>query len=329
MSESPLSRAQRRTREALHAVPPPAEAGPLQPGDLVVLPRTAGFPVEWAVLDRAIAPHRLWLVPADTHPLQGHGDVEIPAGEPGGPLWLRCRFATWVSADPEPEGTQRTGRLAPLWIQEAKDRCGTLARGTRLVSSLADEAEADPEYQDWERQVLEPARFALEERHAETVPVRRERRRPGSSSQLWQGLAAACFLATVGLSVWVIELRQRLDRPAIDLISGEVLFDGPSRSGEVPSQLIDAPQPPALTARIPDQQLESGAVYLLEVRDPAGRSLETSSPFQRVGDDILVNVAFRQPISLTRTYRFLLLRQKGERWVVEDERIIHFATHSR
>lgn len=323
MSESPLARAQRRTREALRAVPPPAETGPLQPGDLVVLPRTAGFPVEWAVLDRALAPRRLWLVPADTHPLRGHGDVEIPAGEPGGPLWLRCRFATWVSADPEPEGAQRTGRLAASWVQEAKDRCGQLARGLRPVSSLADEAEADPEYQDWERQVLEPARFALEERRTEPAPVRR---RPLSNSRLWQGLAAACLVATVGLSVWVVELHRQLDRPVVRVVPHGIIYDGPSRGSE---ERIEVPrlEPPALSVTVPAQQLEPGSVYLLEVRALDGRLLARPQFIAARDDDTLLSIAFR---SQPEACRLRLFRWQDESWTAEDEGIvIHFVDPAR
>lgn len=323
MSESPLARAQRRTREALQIAPPPAGTGPLQPGDLVVLPRTAGFPVEWAVLDRATAPRRLWLVPADTHPIRGHGDIEIPAGEPGGPLWLRCRFATWVSGDPEPEAAQRTGRLALPWIQEAKDRCGQLARGIRSVSSLADEAEADPEYQDWERQVLEPARFALEERPAEAAPVRR---RPRSSVRLWQGLAAACLAATVGLSVWVVQLRQQLDRPVARVVPHGVVYDGPSRGSE---ERTEAPRldPPALSVTVPAQQLEPGSVYVIEVRTLDGRLLARPRFTALRDDDTVLSIAFR---SQPDTCRLRLFRLKNGDWGAEDEGVVvHFVDPAR
>src|SRR5437763_369858 len=121
---------------------------PPEPGDLFVFVETADFPVEWAVLDRQPGDAgRLLAVPADTHPLAGSADVEVSAGEPAGPLSLRCRFGLWLDAarfDP----ARRTGTLAPDAVARALGRRTELETGEVHASPLAYEAEADPEYED-------------------------------------------------------------------------------------------------------------------------------------------------------------------------------------
>ncbi|HEV2845580.1 MAG TPA: hypothetical protein VG477_12085, partial [Thermoanaerobaculia bacterium] len=129
-----------------------------EPGDLFVLPETADFPVEWAVLDHR--PGRLLAVPADTCPLTGSADVEVPRGELGGPLVLRCRYSVWGDAarfDPN----RRTGTLDAVAVDRALRKRAELDSGSLTASSLAYEADVDPEYEDWERDILIPAHAAF------------------------------------------------------------------------------------------------------------------------------------------------------------------------
>jgi hypothetical protein len=181
----------------------PPDARPPEPGDLYVLAETAGFPVEWAVLDaRDGDPGRLLAVPADTNPLAGSADVEIPANEPAGPLSLRCRFALWLDAA-RFGLDRRTGALAPDAVARALKKKAALEAGDPAASPLAWETDADPEYEDWVREVLIPAHAALASPAAREAPAGRPRpfRRPWSAPGNPYALAASVLLMiTLGLA---------------------------------------------------------------------------------------------------------------------------------
>lgn len=177
---------------------------PPETGDLYVLAETAGFPVEWAVLDApAGGDGRYLAVPADTNPLAGSADVEILANEPAGPLSLRCRFALWLDAarfDPD----RRTGALAPDAVARALEKKAALEAGDPAASPLAWEVDADPEYEDWVREVLIPAHAALAlpaAREAPAVRARPIRSRWSAPGNPYAALAASILLmVTLGLA---------------------------------------------------------------------------------------------------------------------------------
>jgi hypothetical protein len=187
-----------------------ADARQPEVGDLYVLAETADFPVEWAILDRRTGnPERLLAVPADTNPLAGSADVEVLANEPAGPLSLRCRFGLWVDAarfDP----SRRTGALTPDAVARALARRGELEAGESAASPFAWEADADPEYEDWVREVLVPAHAALARPLAEGEPAAPSPvipfRRPWTAFGNPYALAASILLmVTLGLAgglVW-------------------------------------------------------------------------------------------------------------------------------
>lgn len=180
---------------------------PAEPGDLFVLPATAELAVEWAILERQPgARGKLLAVPADTRPLAGTADVEVAENDAGGPLSLRCRFAVWLDSrvfDP----ALRSGALAPAVLAEARNRFRQVASGTLEPSPLAEEVDADPEYQDWIREVPERARTLV---LATPRPV--VKRFPGGPAGPAYALAAMFALMTIGLSIWVVQLRGRVDQ---------------------------------------------------------------------------------------------------------------------
>jgi hypothetical protein len=180
---------------------------PPEPGDLFVFAETAGFPVEWAVLERRPGdPGRLLAVPADTHPLAGSADVEIPANEPSGPLRLRCRFGLWVNAssfDP----ARRTGALDSGAVARALAKRAELETGEATASPLAFEDDADPEYEDWVREVLAPAHAVLSRPAEKPVPsnLRGPSRRWSSLGNPYALAASILLLITLSLAgglVW-------------------------------------------------------------------------------------------------------------------------------
>jgi hypothetical protein len=203
--------------------------GPPEPGDLFVLAATEDLPVEWAILDGRPGSGELLAVPADTNPLTGSGDVEVPATEPGGPLSLRCRFATWLDAGLfRPD--LRSGSLAAETVAEARQRVRRVDLGALEPSPLAEEVDAESEYRDWIRDVPERARaLALAARPGLA-------RKPRSG--MWGGhvLAAAFALLSVGLGVWVAQLRREVDRlsvPVFDVPYKQVVLGETTRGGRV------------------------------------------------------------------------------------------------
>jgi hypothetical protein len=184
----------------------------ISPGDLFVLPETAGFPVEWAILARETGDSgRLLTVPADTQPLAGSADVEVPPNEPAGPLSLRCRFALWIDAarlDP----ARRTGTLGPEAVARALRRRSELETGELTVSPLAYEADVDPEYEDWVRDVLIPAHAALAESASprESPSGVRPLRRWTSFGNPYALAASILLMVTVGLAGGLLWQRERI-----------------------------------------------------------------------------------------------------------------------
>jgi hypothetical protein len=149
-------------------------------GDLLVLRETAEFPLEWAI----VAPARLgdsaagrpavgggaaadeaWLVvPADTNPATGSGDLRIPARAATGPLTLRCGFAVRVPmgllAGGVVSGSLELGDLGRA--REKVDAHLGPAASRATGSPLERETDGDPEYLDWIESTIAPAARALE-----------------------------------------------------------------------------------------------------------------------------------------------------------------------
>lgn len=223
--EAPGSRLERLTAEALEkAARLEAELGrrrgrPPEPGDLFILPRTAAFPVEWALLDRdPNPPGRLLAVPADANPLLGSADVEIPDSALSGPLSLRCHFGAWLEA-PSLTAGKRTGLLEPDLLEQARSHWAALERGEVPASPLAFETDVDPEYEDWLNDVLTPARAALtapaaaEPPLAPVIPLRRRWTTLGNPYAL---AASILLMVTLGLAGGMLWQTQRLEDLAID-----------------------------------------------------------------------------------------------------------------
>ena len=202
---------------------------PPEPGDLFVLAATADLPVEWAILDRRAG--ELLAVPADTRPLAGSADVEVPAELSGGPLSLRCRFGVWLDAALfEPE--LRSGALTPDIVAEALQRFRRLESGDLEASPLAEEVDVDPEYADWIREVPERARALA----AAARPAVARRPSPAVSWTSAHRLAAVFALLAFGLSIWVVLLRRevgQLSAPIFDIPANEVVLGAGDRGGSV------------------------------------------------------------------------------------------------
>lgn len=173
------------------------------PGDLYVLAETAGFPVEWLVVERT--PGRCRLVVADTNPALGSADVPISAETEGGPLSVRCAVSVQVGIETLRRG-ERTGTVAPDVLEPVRRRLEELAAGSLdLRPGVGDEP--DPGLDDWLGEVLAPARAALLPFGLEAPgPPRRFGRRAAGAV----GLLLLVALGGVSALAWRSHQRERL-----------------------------------------------------------------------------------------------------------------------
>ncbi|HEY0781077.1 MAG TPA: hypothetical protein VGE98_01380 [Thermoanaerobaculia bacterium] len=187
--------AQERANEAARGPEP-------WPGDLYVLEETAGWPVEWLVVERA--PGGCRVVAADAHPVLGAADVSVPAASAGGPLSVRCSVSFEVDVATLRRGG-RSGTVAPDILETVRRRLQELAAGAS-DPRLGQGGEPDPELEDWVDDVLAPARGAL-------LPVRLDA--PGSPHRFGFRAAGAAFLLLLIALGGVSALAWRFHREAI------------------------------------------------------------------------------------------------------------------
>jgi hypothetical protein len=170
------------------------------PGDLYVLAETAGFPVEWLVVERT--PGHCRLVATDTNPALGSADVPVPPEIEGGPLSVRCAVSLQVGIETLRRG-ERTGTVAPEVLETVRRRLEELAAGSPAPRL----DEPDSGLEDWLDEVLAPARAAL-------LPARMEETGPSRRLGLRAAVAAILLLLVTlgGLSVltWRLQNRERL-----------------------------------------------------------------------------------------------------------------------
>src|SRR6185436_4516272 len=202
LAEETQGRASRlRSEHERHRLRPP------QPGDLFVVPEAGDIPLEWALLERRPDHEGGFLaVPADSVPLVGSGDIEVPLGELAAPLTLRCRF--WIFLDKRiPHPDRRTGTLEPGTVARALEARRAIEAGTYVASPLAEEVDQDPEYRDWIEDVLTPARARLLERASQ------QRTREGSGGvprRTWALAASVVIALGLGMAGGLLWQRDQL-----------------------------------------------------------------------------------------------------------------------
>jgi hypothetical protein len=173
---STTERREQQWRETLEAAAiladrPESEPGDTpQPGELYLSRRTAGFPVEWLVLETA-AGGRARVVPVDDYPLAGSHDVDLPPRGLGGAAVARCGLDTWAPREAlEPQ--LRTAVLPRDLLRTVREK-RTAVEEDRISPRLLEEvADGDPEYQDWMEDTVRPAVEALGESDARPWPPR-------------------------------------------------------------------------------------------------------------------------------------------------------------
>lgn len=245
---------------------------PPRPGDVYVLRETADFPVEWAVLEGGGDAGRLRLVPADANPQAGTSDLSVAAAD-GGPLTLRCAFATWRPAA-DLASAQRVRQLPPSVVAAARRLCEAVAAGEAEGSLLAQEVDDDPEYEEWLGEVVAPATAtlaALPEARPWPPPGYRPQRRTWLTAGGWLAAAAAAALA-VGLLLRIGALEgevESLSQPVVDPAQAVIDFQ-PVRGPEIVE--LGAGEH-WLVLSLSFENLEDYDQYELEVVDTLERAL--------------------------------------------------------
>jgi len=185
-----------------------ARARPPASGDVYVLEPTRDFNLEWMLVAHDPAdPGRFLAVPADGNFLAGSADVELPDDSAAGSLRLRCRFATWIGStvlDP----ALRVGVVGRGEVERARRKWFEVGDGEVAGPRLAREVDDDPEYRDWVKDVLIPARRTLLAAEEGTRDRAEQRvappRRPQRST--FDRIAAAITLTVggglLGLLLW-------------------------------------------------------------------------------------------------------------------------------
>jgi hypothetical protein len=136
-----------RRREALKEALA-RRTGPAQPGDVFLFHGPAAADLRWAVVLRHPDRPLLFAVPADTTPLAGTADVEVPRDELGGPTVLRCGQGLWIHQDDfRPE--LRVALLGERALRRAQDKLEQIARGRVEGTARQAETDASPAYDDW------------------------------------------------------------------------------------------------------------------------------------------------------------------------------------
>jgi hypothetical protein len=249
---------------------------PPQPGDLFACRATADFAVEWAVLEGSTGePSRYRVVPADTFPPIGGGDVAVADDEPCGPLRLRCRHALWVPAaalDP----ALRSGRLARAVVATASTRVEAVLDGRQVGDAMGREVDSEPDYADWVTRTLLPAQKALGEQvgigatrdTGATVRAFPSQRPPRRRLTWARGLPlAASLLLAAGLGAgWMWEHRhaQGWRGPAVLTLGRDVVRGAAAES--IPPGVGTT----LVFIRPPGEPFDD---YTLEIRRPEGEVL--------------------------------------------------------
>jgi hypothetical protein len=179
---------------------------PPRPGDLYAHPATAAWGVEWLVLEEG-GDGRWLLVPADTHPLAGSRDVEISAGEPSGPLVLRCGHGVGLDGKFF-EAAERSGEISAAALHQARDKHHRIEAGTLRGDPLEREVDEDPEYEDWLAETVTPARQALAPAGSGEPRARGRGASARPPAYLPRAVAAGLAAAGVGLLLWSLGLQR-------------------------------------------------------------------------------------------------------------------------
>lgn len=277
--------ASRRTAAGQQASEFGTDARLAQVGDLVLLAASAEFPVEWLLLEPDPEQEGQFLaVPADTNPVAGSHDFPLPATASLAPLTLRLAVPLSIQVPARGTSATKRGSLQPDLLQRALVLRQEILRGQVKASERQRETDVDPDYEDWMREVVEPALDAVRRsaRPKTTTPgittMILPAMQPAMVPARWfYSLAAAFALVTVGLSGWIALQEQQLALPVFDLPLEEVRLNSGERAPEhfkVPASARHLMLFLVLRGR------DSCSGYGLEILNSAGQVVQGKSDFE-------------------------------------------------
>lgn len=249
--------------------PPPSHRW--RAGDLFVHPATADQDVEWLILPLPPEAAQVRVVAADTEPLAGVGDLELPPDSPLAPLVIRCSASCRLDRSAL-DAAVPTGHLEEPWPRTALELSDGLEHGQVRGTPLEREAEDDSELRH-RRRVLDEARRMLAEAGARG-PAPRVVTGPWrpTPTALWQAAAGILLAACLGLG-WL----------SFDLLGRGDAMDAAPRAfgvGEALNESVRMPRSSVIAADgfwqlyfvvTPDQAPEG---FVVEVSNPLGPGTE-------------------------------------------------------
>lgn len=275
-------------------------------GDLFVLEASKEQSVEWAVLaEDTEGSSQIQVVAVDSSTLVGSADLATRV-EQRGPVTVRCGTTAWL-ARKVLQGSRLTGRLKPKAIEQASQKVRQLAAGETVGNAWERQVDADPEYQQWHEDILDPARFALpdpgpklrlveSDGSLQKVSPAKHRFRPWLQPL---ALAASLFLMlSLGLGREVFHLRQASVRQA-EVYRQEVSeLEGARREGaEVHRREVEKLEEEHQKALVAlDQQYEAG-------REPSSQAGTPPMPLVNLPFVVLSSTRLRSENREVRLYR--------------------------
>ncbi len=269
----------------------------LRAGDVFIFGDDEGSPVEWVVLEPSTETGRWIVVPADTNPMVGSRDLKLDDPS-AGPLVLRLALATVMDAGVF-EPAMRRGLLGPESLDLARRGFRRVESGEARGSVRQREMEADPAYEDWIRDYVEPARQTLAgaavgegtEKKVLAFPPKPATEFRESVGRMvparWvHALAAVFALVTLGLASWIVNQQRQialLSRPSFNLPIFEIRLNDVERSAEPISVPGDATD---LLLYLSLEETEPCESYALDLLGRAGREVWTQTLKEWPIDDV-------------------------------------------
>jgi hypothetical protein len=292
------------------------ERQPAAPGDLFVHRATAGWPLEWLLLQ--LHGGRAHVVPADSFAAFASSDLLVEPHEPGGPLTLRAAHSAWIDAS-QLDLDRRSGRVA----RAAVERVRFLVE--RAAASAAPSTGGDDEAASWQAE-LDAALAAL----LAAAPAA-ERAAPRRRSGGTRFFAIAASVALVASAVLVGRLAmvatssmERLEREQRRAAATRADLDAARRSLAAKQRQLDTASAALTAVRAREQENQRqtplariNVPFLWLAADETLRGEATTLTVPAGSELVMLIVPLVEPSRFAR-YRAELLRDGKVLWQAEE-----------
>ncbi|MEM8964017.1 MAG: hypothetical protein AAGD38_21205 [Acidobacteriota bacterium] len=301
------ARAHARQHQLADGVDPSRAVGP---GDLFRLEASAGYPIEWLLVDLRVG--RSLAVIVDTHPERGDDITLGDADSSTGPLHARCAYAAWL-----PSAwfvtARRTGHVDDL--DEIRARLAT-----ERPPGDVDSRDFASVLLEWFHDTVGPAFHAAAERSVATPPTQRAEAVVEAPTRLelrvrrWQWAAAALLVVTLGLlaQMWrsapTIDTTTATLEPASSLVNLPIVWiDAPTVTrNDTPEIVTIDPEAEHVLLIVATPGAEPSRSYRLRIEDATSQTTRWTATDLRVTG--LVELAVVVPASTLApgAYRLVL-----------------------